>query len=499
MTKLAELPILACSQDTAVGREGIVFRVRAGLTALVAVVLAGAVGCTSGGGSGARQTAAAVTTSTAHHGTSATTLGRDATPREVRARFEQLLGQHALLAVRLGRSEVAKQPDLRQVVQGSLQANTGALEQLVGVTYDAAAADRFRQIWQGYTDQLAAYAEAKSTGNGTATQEARSALLKSCDDWGVWLGKASGGRVPAAQATKTAQARVNGLLQQVDAYSGKDYAQAYRLERDAYERTYGTGTTLASASLPAKEAATLSTAPENLRSAFAMLLGEHMELIVDAQRATFAGSPEFQAAAAQVNANTATLTKALSGIVGPKKAAEFQTAWANHVEGLMAYTAAVAGKDEAAKTVAKENLDGFAERLALFFSDVVRNVLATDPLTQAITAHDTHLINHVDAYAAKDYTRAQQMELEGYQPGGQLPTQDRTARGAATARGFRARADKRGPAAFCQLHELPQGDTVITAPDWRQGSNPREHSGLKRDDHVRCRRIPPGQWDWEVA
>jgi hypothetical protein len=146
-----------------------------------------------------------------------------------------------------------------------------------------------------------------------------------------------------------------------------------------------------------------------------MLLGEHMELIVDAQRATFAGTQEFQAAAAQVNANTTALTKAMAGIVGPKKAAEFQTAWANHVEGLMDYTASVAGNDQAGKTTAKQNLDGFAERLALYFSDVVRNVLASDPLTDAITAHDAHLINHVDAYAAKDYTRAQQMELEGYQ------------------------------------------------------------------------------------
>ena len=94
-----------------------------------------------------------------------------------------------------------------------------------------------------------------------------------------------------------------------------------------------------------------------------MLLGEHLELIVDAQRATFAGAQEFQAAAAQVNANTTALIKAMGGIVGPTKAAEFQTAWANHVEGLMAYTAAVAGNDQTGKTVAKQNLDGFAERL----------------------------------------------------------------------------------------------------------------------------------------
>jgi hypothetical protein len=175
------------------------------------------------------------------------------------------------------------------------------------------------------------------------------------------------------------------------------------------------GTAVAKAGVTPEVAVGLDAPPEKLRSAFTMLLGEHLELVVDAQRATFAGSPEFDAAAAQVNANTTALTKAMAGIVGPAKAAEFQTAWANHVEGLMAYTAAVAGNDQAAKTAARQNLDGFAERLGLYFSDVVRNVLAADPLTDAITAHDTHLIDHVDAYAAKDYTKAQQLELEGYQ------------------------------------------------------------------------------------
>jgi hypothetical protein len=411
MTELAEIPILAPSLDATVLRRGIV-RVRAGLTALATVVLVATVGCTSGKDGGTGPSAAA--TSTTHHTTTPAALGPDATPREVRARFEQLLGQHALLAMRQARSEVAMAPDLKKVVDASLTTNAGAIEQLVGVTYDGAKASEFEQLWKGYTDELAAYAQASATGNDTGVEEARAALLAHCDDWGKWLDDASAGRVEAATATKNAQARVEQLMRQVDAYANRDYAKAYKLERQAYQGTYGTGTTLAMASLPTKQAADLNTAPENLRSAFAMLLGEHMELVMDAQRATFAGSPEFDAAAAQVNANTATLTKAMSGIVGPKKAAEFQVAWANHVEGLMAYTAAVAGKDETAKTVAKENLDGFAERLALYFSDVVRNVLATDPLTDAITAHDAHLINQADAFAAKDYARAQQVQEEGY-------------------------------------------------------------------------------------
>jgi hypothetical protein len=411
MLKHAELHILACSLDAHHGR-GIV-RVRIGLTCLVTVMLAAAVGCTSSG-DGARPAAAVATSTTIHQHTAPAALAPDASPREVRARYEQLLGQHALLAVRLARSEAAKSPERQKVIQSSLAANAGALEQVVGVTYDPARAEQFKRFWAGYTDELAAYSKAAAAGDSEAAQEARTALLDGCKDWGAWLADASGGRVPAARATASAQARVEQLTAQADAYADRDFSKAYKLERKVYEGTYGTGTTLAGASLPARQAARLDTAPENLRSAFAMLLGEHMELIVDAQRATFAGSPEFDAAAAQVNANTATLTKALSGIVGPDKAKEFQSAWANHVEGLMAYTAAVAGNDEAAKTVAKENLDGFAERLALFFSDVVRNVLATDPLTEAITSHDEHLINQVDAFAAKDYARAQQVQDEGY-------------------------------------------------------------------------------------
>jgi hypothetical protein len=390
-------------------------RVRAGLTALATVAAVAAAGCTANGGNDAPTPAAATATTAHHHTTTPTALAPDATPREVRSRFEQLLGQHALLAMRLARSEVDRTPDLQQVVQSSQAANTNALHQAVGVTFDGAQADRFQQLWKGYTDDLAAYAAGTATGNSAGTQEARNALLESCRDWGAWLDSASGGRVQAADATRSAQARVTELMDQADAYAAKDYRRAYKLERDSYERTYEAGTTLAKASLPAKEAAGLDAAPQQLRSAFAMLLGEHMELVVDAQRATFAGSPEFQAAATQLNANTATLTKAMAGIVGPQKAAEFQRAWANHVEGLMAYTTAVADKDEAARTVAEENLDGFAERLALFFSDVVRNVLTTEPLTEAITAHDAHLIDQVDAYAAKDYTRAQQSQDEGYQ------------------------------------------------------------------------------------
>jgi hypothetical protein len=337
-----------------------------------------------------------------------------ASPRQVRAQFEQLLGLHALLAVRQMRAVVAAAPELQRATEASLQANTDALSQLVASAYGGAPADRFTPLWQRHLGDLLAYAKAVAGNDTSAKQTARTLLLADADAYGSWQAEASKGRVKASDAAAGVRMHVTELMDQVDAYAARDYARAYRIERAAYEHMFTAGAALAKAGVTPEVAVGLDAPPEKLRSAVAMLLGEHMELVVDAQRATFAGPQEFEAAAAQVNANTTALTKAMAGIVGPTKAAEFQTAWANHVEGLMAYATAVAGKDEAAKATAKQNLDGFAERLALYFSDVVRDPLATDPLTDAITAHDAHLINQVDAYAAKDYTRAQQMEQEGY-------------------------------------------------------------------------------------
>jgi hypothetical protein len=390
--------------------EGIV-RFRTGLSALVSFVVAAAVACAAG--TAGRSGSPAVAPRSHHAMRLAAATAVQASPGQVRAQFEQLLGLHALLAVRQMRSLIVVGPNLQPMAE-ALGANTEALGRLVASAYGEVQADRFRPLWQRHLADLAAYAKGVAGKDSSAKQTVRAALLADADAYGSWLAEASKGRVKAPDAAAGVRLHVQELMEQADAYAAGDYQRAYRIQREAYQHMFSAGGGLAKAGLTPEVAVGLDTPPEKLRSAFTMLLGEHLELIVDAQRATFAGAPEFEAAAAQVNANTTALTKAMAGIVGPTKAAEFQRAWANHVEGLMAYTAAVAGNDQAAKTVARQNLDGFAKRLGLYFSDVVRNVLTADPVTDAITAHDQHLIDQVDAYAAKDYSRALEMELEGY-------------------------------------------------------------------------------------
>jgi len=393
--------------------EGIV-RFRTGPVALATVVLAATVGCsTSPAGSSSPP---ASPPAAGHHATklAAATAAAPTSLGQRRAQFEQLLGLHALLAVRLMRAVVAAAPDFVPVASASLQDNTDGLSRLVTDAYGGAQADRFGQLWQRHVTDLLSYARGVAGQDAAAKQTARAALLADAEAYGSWLAGASNGRVRASAAAAGVRMHVQELMTQADVYAARDYATAYRIERQAYEHMFTAGAGLAKASVTPELAVGLDAPPERLRSAFAMLLGEHMELVIAAQRATFAGAPEFQAAAAQVNANTTALTRAMGAIVGPRKAVEFQSAWAQHVEGLMAYTAAVAGNDEAAKATARQNLDAFAARLALYFSDIVRKELPIQPLTRAITAHDRHLTDHVDAYAAKRYDQALRMEREGY-------------------------------------------------------------------------------------
>jgi hypothetical protein len=388
-------------------------RVRIGPLALATVVLAATLGCaTSPTGT---STSPASPPVAGHHATKlAAAAAASTSPQQRRAQFEQLLGLHALLAVRLMRAVVAAAPDLVPVVSASLQDNTDGLRRLVTDAYGGAQAGRFGQLWQRHVTDLLSYARGVAGKDAAAEQTARAALAADAKAYGSWLAGASNGRIRASDAAAGVRMHVQELMTQADAYAAGDYALAYRIERQAYEHMFTAGAGLAKASVTPELAVGLNAPPERLRSAFAMLLGEHMELIISAQRATFAGAPQFRAAAAQVNANTIALTKGMGAIVGPRKAAEFQSAWAGHVEGLLAYTAAVAGNDQAAEATARQNLDAFAARLALYFSDIVRKELPVQPLTQAITAHDRHLTDHVDAYAAKRYDQALELEREGY-------------------------------------------------------------------------------------
>jgi hypothetical protein len=394
-------------------RRGIV-RSRTGPIILAILLLAAAGACDANKTSGRQASSPSPTQAATPHEEHQGGGGAQATtPKDLAAELQQYFAVHTLLAVRQTRSVVTANASYREAADHELEEYTEELGKIVAGAYGAAQGDRFEQVWQRTIADVSSYADAVAAKDDPAGQKARAALLADADAYGSWLAEASDGRARAGDAAAELRTHMQQLMDQADAYAGHDYGRAYRIERDAYEHMFAAGTALARASEP-KAAAALDAPVEKLRAAFAMLLGEHMQLIIDAQRATFSGAPEFKAAAAQVNANTDALTKGMGAIVGPKKAEEFQSAWAEHVEGLLDYSTAVASNDEAEKAVVREKMRGYGARLALYLSDIVRNELPLEPITQALGEHDQHLVDQINAYAAKRFDEAQEMEVEGY-------------------------------------------------------------------------------------
>ena len=141
--------------------------VRSGLgrISLVILVLAAAAACDANKPSRSGAPASTQASHAAGH-TATTTVPANASPKQRCAQFEQLLGEHALVAVRVMRSVVAPAPELRPAADTALRDNTVALSQLVSAAYGRASGDRFAQPWQHHVTDLLAYARPGADGPG---------------------------------------------------------------------------------------------------------------------------------------------------------------------------------------------------------------------------------------------------------------------------------------------------------------------------------------------
>ncbi|MCX7621088.1 MAG: hypothetical protein N2037_09635 [Acidimicrobiales bacterium] len=159
------------------------------------------------------------------------------------------------------------------------------------------------------------------------------------------------------------------------------------------------GTTMA----PATKTPTISAASE-LRTTLTQLLNAHTILAANATGAALGGrSEEFEAAAAQLDANTKAITDAIVGIYGPD-AELFGDGWKAHIGFFVDYTQAAAKGDAAGKEKAAKDLDGYAGDLAAFLGNANPN-LPKDAVAELVRGHIKTLLAVIDAQAAKDYSK----------------------------------------------------------------------------------------------
>jgi hypothetical protein len=337
---------------------------------------------------------------------------------ELHIGMEELFGQDVFVGIRVTRSRLRGDPDFTQAAVSALSRNSDDLTKLFAQVYGKAKAQQFRQLWEAKQEGLVAYARAVSQHDEAAQATARGQLDAFPGRVAQFLHDLSAGKIATSTVSSHLGTHVDDLLRFTDAYAAGDYATAYRIERVDYERQFAFGTGIAAGIEENRDGhlpASFDSPLTRLRSALGELLGEHMQLVVDAMGAALRGGPEFKADAAQVNADTKQLAGAFGVLFGPSSGAAFTSVWGDHVDALVAYSGAVATKDQQGKNQALAQLRAFEKHLSTFLSTSTDGRLTAPVLSDVLHMHDRDLVEQLDAYASGNFTTAYNVAYEGYQ------------------------------------------------------------------------------------
>ncbi|MEV4703315.1 hypothetical protein [Actinoplanes sp. NPDC049316] len=382
------------------------------LCAGMAVLLSAgpAISTTAAAGPAAHGTAAGP----AAHRTAAAGSAR-ASSADLAVRLQALLGRHSVLAADLMRSRIRGDDSFAQAANAALGGNTDAMTTLVGQLFGAATAEKFRPMWSEHIVALVAYAGAVADKDDGAKVHAREELVEYEEDLARFFAGASHGRLSPKAARAAVVMHVGHLTEQADAYAAGDYATADRLYREGYRHTYDLGLTLADALLPAADRATLRKPVWRLRSRLGEILAEHAVLLEDVNRAAVTNTADFDASADMINDNTRDLAAAVDTLFGAATARRFQSLWGSHVELLVAYAGATAAGKPDRRHETRAELGTFEKDMAAVLAPATGGRMSAADLSSALQDHDRMLLEHADAYAARDYRGAQDIAGRTYE------------------------------------------------------------------------------------
>jgi hypothetical protein len=151
---------------------------------------------------------------------------------------------------------------------------------------------------------------------------------------------------------------------------------------------------------------TSATPAAGLRVGLNALLGEHVYLAAAATNAALAGrQPEFQAAAAALDANSVDVARAIGSVYGPDAEKAFLPLWRKHIGMVVDYTVGAATSDRAKQDKAVTDLVGYTQDFGAFLAS------ANPHLPKAVVAdlvkhHVLTLKDVIDAQATRDQDRA---------------------------------------------------------------------------------------------
>ena len=376
------------------------------------VVLPGLTGCSATASTGASPTQAAGAPSAAP--AQPAPPGTAESPADGALRLEALLGQHMIRIGDLMRGRLRKDDDFAQAASVALGQNSDELAGLFGTLAGAEAAGRFQGLWNDHVTALVNYSRGLATNDAAVRDDARARLDSVNGEIADLVATASQGRLDPAAAVAALTTHEHHLTEQADAYAAGDYARANAIYREGYRHAFQLGGVLAHALVPPDQAGELDTPAWQLRSEMTRLLGEHVGLALATLRAGATNAPDFPAMVDSLNGNTTDVTAAVSSLFGEPAASQFMTLWADHLDLLGTYAADVGADNPSRRQAVQDELHDWQQRFAAFIDTATGSRVPAPDLAAALLGLDDLLLQQVDAFAARDFPRAQQLADQTY-------------------------------------------------------------------------------------
>jgi hypothetical protein len=329
-----------------------------------------------------------------------------ASPKAVQLRIalNQLLGEHAILAIQATQRGLVGGKDFNAVAK-ELDDNSVAISKAIGSVYGPGAANQFlngKNLWRAHIKYFVDYTVATAKHDKAGQKKAVANLMVYIQTQAGFFAKATG--LPKQALVNDLTAHVLQLKGQLDAFAKGDYARAYALTNAAYEHMGMTADLLASAIAKQKHLGSTTSPAANLEVALDRLLGEHALLATWATQAGLNGDKNFPALAKQLDRNSVAVSKAIGSLYGSAAARQFlngKDLWRAHINDFVAYTVATAKHDKAGQKKAVADLMAYIQTQAAFFSKAIG--LPKQALVNDLTAHVLQLKGALDDYSGKRY------------------------------------------------------------------------------------------------
>lgn len=336
-----------------------------------------------------------------------TAADAEAAPDEVVGQLQTLLSHHATLAIRLTRATLTGDPGFAEAADNALVRNINDLRTALAPVIGARRARQLSSQLGSQTHALFQYAAGIRDEAPDDRRTARRQLRRGIEEQAALLAQLGGDRVETEEALRT---HVDQQIEQADAFADEDYDRAYELQRAAFAETFALGRTMASGAVRVPE----PTPTDELRTALAMLLGEHVELAVDTMRTGASGADDFEAAAAALDANTGALTDAMDALFGARRAQEFNEVWADHIDLFVEYTIAVVEDDAAAKQSVRDRFDRVVHRFGTTLETATDGRVDADGVVKAMGEHERQLVDQIELFADDDLSAAHGLSYRAY-------------------------------------------------------------------------------------